>query len=120
MILTKHEVEDTFKGIEIDTRQELEQIAEEENLAINWTEFWQTWDSLVEQAKQDITNEEKQKEKATSKVYALTPYSIYLQVFESAREAGNAFGISPEQVNQYCRIGKPYKKGKVMFLRTRE
>lgn len=118
--LYHQDVEETFKSIDINSREELQELGREESIDINWT----LWDSLVEKTKQDIKDSlDKYQPKKRYKGNHNPIRSVYLydldkhliKVFETPQEAGNYFHINPIQVNHYIRNNIPYYKRKVMF-----
>lgn len=110
-------VEKSFQSVDINSRKELEDIAEEEKLDINFNNWWKKWDKLVEQTKKDIKKELKGFESMyTNPVFV---YDIWKQrvikTFKSPQECADFYGISREQVTNYIREGKCYYKQGVEF-----
>lgn len=106
-------VEKTFQSVDINSRKELEDIAEEEGLEVQWS----FWDKLVEQTKQDI----KQELQGFERMYT-NPVFVYdiwkqrvIKTFKSPQECADFYGISREQVTNYIREGKCYYKQGVEF-----
>ena len=106
-------VEKTFQSVDINSREELQALADEEFRSINW----EVWDKLVEQTKKDIANELKGFEKMyTNPVFV---YDIWKQrvikTFRNPQECADFYGISREQVTNYIREGKCYYKLGIEF-----
>ena len=110
-------VEKSFQSVDINSRKELEDIAEEENLDINFNNWWDKWDELVKKTKQDIKEELKGFEKIyTNPVFV---YDIWKQrvikIFKSPQECADFYGIRREQVTNYIRDHRVYQKQGVEF-----
>lgn len=113
--------EKTFQSIDINNRKELQQIADEERIYINWT----LWDELVEKTKQDITNllEEYSKPlkhkngKPLNTVYVYNLDGQFINTFKSPQHAAEFFDISPIVLNQCIRNNMPYYKEKLFFTK---
>lgn len=110
-------VEKSFQSVDINSRKELEDIAEEEKLDINFNNWWKKWDKLVEQTKKDI----KKELKGFERMYAnqVFVFDIWKQkvikTFRNPQECADFYGISREQVTNYIREGKCYYKQGVEF-----
>ena len=110
-------VEKSFQSVDINSRKELEDIAEEEKLDINFNNWWNRWNELVQQTKQDIKEELKGFERIyTNPVFV---YDIWKQrvikIFKSPQECANYYNISRELVNTYIRDHRVYYKQGVEF-----
>lgn len=110
--------EDSFKSVDIDSRQELDDLAEEEGIEVNW----EKWDELVQQTKQDITKELKKYKPIVQKngrmpqtVYVYNPNERLIKTFSSTQEAADFYHIRKEQVTNYAREQKIYYKLQIMF-----
>lgn len=110
--------EDSFKSVDIDSRQELDDLAEEEGIEVNW----EKWDELVTKTKQDITNELKKHKPIVQKngrmpqtVYVYNPNERLIKTFSSTQEAADYYHIRREQVTNYAREQKLYYKLQIMF-----
>ena len=111
------DVEKSFQSVDINSRKELEDIAEEEKLDINFNNWWDRWNELVQQTKQDIKEELKGFEMInTNPVYV---YDILKQrvikTFKSPKECAKYYNISRELVNTYIRDHRVYYKQAVEF-----
>ena len=105
----RQEIEDCFKSVDINSREELQELADEEDININWDK----WNYITEITKQDIT---KQLSKLPRKVYVYDLQGNHIATYDSPKIAGFFYGISSEQVNNYMRQEKPYLKQGVLFL----
>lgn len=110
--------EDSFKSVDIDSRQELDDLAEEEGIEVNW----EKWDELVTKTKQDITKELKKYKPIAQKngripqtVYVYNPNERLIKTFSSTQEAADYYHIRREQVTNYAREQKIYYKLQIMF-----
>lgn len=110
--------EDSFKSVDIDSRQELDDLAEEEGIEVNW----EKWDELVTKTKQDITKELKKYKPIVQKngrmpqtVYVYNPNERLIKTFSSTQEAADFYHIRKEQVTNYAREQKIYYKLQIMF-----
>ena len=105
---TRH-MDISILDFDIDSREELEAIAEEEGAGeINWT----AWDKAKQQAQADIEKALKERRKP---VFVYDTNGFYVNAFNSAREAGEAYGISQQAVNVYIRMKMPYYKLNLLF-----
>jgi len=112
---------DIFKGAEdVSSRQELMELAQEENPSprINWDK----WDKLLQQTKQDITNELKKHKpisqkngRVATRVYVYNFKKKLVKTFSSTQEAADYYNIRREQVTNYAREQKIYYKLQIMF-----
>lgn len=106
-------VEKTFQSVDINSREELQAIADKEDREINW----ELWDKLVEQTKKDIKEELKGFERMyTNPVFV---YDIWKQrvikTFKSPQECANYYGIAKELIHTYIRDHRVYYKQGVEF-----
>lgn len=112
---------DILKGAEdVSSRQELMELAQEEYPLprINWDK----WDKLVQQTKQDIT-EELKKHKPIAQKNGRIPQKVYVydfkkklvKIFSSTQEAADYYSIRREQVTNYAREERPYYKLQIIF-----
>lgn len=106
-------VEKTFQSIDINSREELQAIADEEDREINW----ELWDKLVEQTKQDIKEELQGFERMyTNPVFV---YDIWKQrvikTFKNPQECANYYNIAKELVHKYIRDHRVYYKLGIEF-----
>lgn len=113
-------VEKSFQSVDINSRKELEDIAKEEKLDINFNKWWTLWDKLVEKTKEDITKE-LEKHRAKEPIYHKnnkpfrTVYIYNLQgelinTFKNTQEAAQYYSISPIVMNNCIRNHMPYYK----------
>lgn len=110
---------DILKGAEdVSSRQELDDLAEEEGIEVNWNR----WDKLVQETKQDITKELKKHKPIVQKngripqtVYVYNPNERLIKTFSSTQEAADYYHIRREQVTNYAREQKLYYKLQIMF-----
>lgn len=105
-------VEKSFQSVDINSRKELEDIAEDEKLDINFNNWWDRWNELVKQTKQDIKKELKGFERInTNPVFV---YDIFKQrvvkTFKSPKECAKYYGVSRELVTNYIRENRIYYK----------
>ena len=114
-------VEKSFQSVDINSRKELEDIAEEEKLDINFNNWWKKWDELVQETKQDI--KELKKHKPIAQKNGRIPQTVYvynsnerlIKTFSSTKEAADFYHIKKEQVTNYAREQKIYYKLQIMF-----
>ena len=114
----KH-TEKTFQSIDINNRKELQDIADEERIYINWT----LWDELVEKTKQDITNiledyKKPQKHKNGKPFRTVYVYNLDSQLigtFDSPILAARHFDVNEIIINQCMRNKIPYFKQRLYF-----
>ena len=110
-------VEKSFQSVDINSRKELEDIAEEEKLDINFNNWWDRWNELVKQTKQDIKEELKGFEKINTNpvfVYDIQKQRV-IKTFKSPKECAKYYNISRELVNTYIRDHRVYYKQGVEF-----
>lgn len=107
--LTRHIDNDTLGDVEINTREELQALADAEGVSINW----EKWDELSRKTKEDI--EVLLEETTIPLKYVYSLGGKLLGVFKSTKECSDKIGISPEQINFYVRTQKPYLKGGLLF-----
>ena len=110
-------VEKSFQSVDINSRKELEDIAEEEKLDINFNNWWDRWDELVQQTKQDIKEELKGFERINTNpvfVYDILKQRV-IKTFKSPKECAKYYNISRELVNTYIRDHRVYYKQGVEF-----
>lgn len=105
-------VEKSFQSVDINSRKELEDIAEDEKLDINFNNWWDRWNELVKQTKKDIKEELKGFERInTNPVFV---YDIFKQrvvkTFKSPKECAKYYGVSRELVTNYIRENRIYYK----------
>lgn len=106
-------VEKTFQSVDINSREELNKLAEEEGLEVQWS----FWDKLVEQTKQDIKQELQGFERMyTNPVFVFDIWKQkVIKTFKNPSDCADFYGISREQVTNYIREGKCYYKQGVEF-----
>ena len=110
-------VEKSFQSVDINSRKELEDIAEEEKLDINFNNWWDRWNELVKQTKQDIKEELKGFERINTNpvfVYDILKQRV-IKTFKSPKECAKYYNISRELVNTYIRDHRVYYKQGVEF-----
>lgn len=121
--------ESVFKTVEINSRKELEDIAKEEKLDINFNKWWKLWDELVEKTKQDIKEElqdyhyqqEQQKHKNNKPFVTVYVYNLdgqFINQFQTPQEAAKHYGINAITINQCIRNKIPYFKQRLYFSKT--
>ena len=106
--------EKSFQSVDINSREELQEIADEEDRTINW----ELWDKLVEKTKQDIKKELKsyKKPQYINKVFVFSiSRQRIIKVFNTPQDCADYYGIARETVNTYMREHKPYYKLMVEF-----
>jgi len=106
-------VEKTFQSVDINSREELQALADEEDRTINW----ELWDKLVTKTKKDIKEELKGFERMyTNPVFVFDIWKQkVIKTFRNPQECAEFYGISREQVTNYIREGKCYYKQGVEF-----
>ena len=106
-------VEKTFQSVDINSREELQAIADEENRTINWS----LWNKLVEQTKKDIKEELKGFERMYTNpvfVYDIWKHRV-IKTFKNPQECANYYSISRELVHTYIRDHRVYYKLGIEF-----
>ena len=102
---------DIFFGIEVNSREELMQIAEEEGLKDPIK--WDKWDALVQKTKEQLEAYEyvkKEGRRAGKPIYAYSWITKELiKKFASASVAAEAYGTSVYTILDHARSGKPYQ-----------
>ena len=102
---------DIFFGIEVNSREELMQIAEEEGLKDPIK--WDKWDALVQKTKEQLEAYEyvkKEGRRAGKPIYAYSWITKELiKKFASASVAAEAYNTSVYTVLDHARSGKPYQ-----------
>lgn len=102
---------DIFFGIEVNSREELMQIAEEEGLKDPIR--WDNWDSLVQKTKEQLEAYEyvkKEGRRAGKPIYAYSwKTKELIKKFASASIAAEAYNTSVYTVLDHARSGKPYQ-----------
>lgn len=102
-------VEKSFQSVDINSREELQALADEEERTINW----KLWDKLVQQTKQDIEKELKEyhKPQYTNKVFVFDIWKQkVINTFKNPQECANYYGVSRELVTNYIRENRIYYK----------
>ena len=109
---TKH-MDISILDFDINSREELEAIAEEEGAGeINWN----AWEIVKQQAQKQIETELRKMRRKPVYVYDINGF--YINTFNSALEAGDEYGISQQQVNVYAKSKMPYYKLNILFRHT--
>ena len=102
---------DIFFGIEVNSREELMQIAEEEGLKDPIK--WDNWDALVQKTKEQLEAYEyvkKEGRRAGKPIYAYSwKTKELIKKFASASIAAEAYNTSVYTVLDHARSGKPYQ-----------
>ena len=111
-------VEKTFQSVDINSREELQAIADEEDRTINW----ELWDKLVEQTKQDIKEELKGFERTyTNPVFVFDIWKQkVIKTFKNPQECANYYSISRELVHTYIRDHRVYYKLGIEFRQNEQ
>ena len=112
--------EEPFQYVYANNRKELQHLANQENIHINWI----LWDELVKTTKQDITNaledfnepiQRYSNGKPFKSVYTYNLDGQFINSFKTPQEAAQYYGISPITVNQAMRNNIPIYKLRVYF-----
>lgn len=106
-------VEKTFQSVDINSREELQAIADEEDRTINW----ELWDKLVTKTKEDIKEELKGFERTyTNPVFVFDIWKQkVIKTFKNPQECANYYSISRELVHTYIRDHRVYYKLGIEF-----
>lgn len=113
---SEHIENDIFKGIDINTREELLQLAEEENIKepINW----KAWNRVIEETQQQLQHihgrKKQSKHMLPKYVYDLKTKKLIAQ-FSGVDEASKALGIPISTINNYACMKRPYVKRNLFF-----
>lgn len=106
--------ERTLKGVDINSREKLQKLAEEEHVNINW----ELWDKLVTKTKQDIAKELKEYHKPqytnTVFVYSIQKQQV-IRIFNTPQDCANYYNIARETVTNYMRENRIYYKLGIQF-----
>jgi hypothetical protein len=116
-------VEKSFQSVDINSRNELEDIAKEEKLDINFNNWWDKWNELVEKTKQDITNlledykkpQKHKNGKPFKTVYVYNLDSQLIGTFDNPILAARHFDVNEIIINQCMRNKIPYFKQRLYF-----
>lgn len=106
-------VEKTFQSVDINSREELQAIADEEDRTINW----ELWDKLVTKTKQDIKEALQGFERVYTKpvfVYDIFKQKV-IKTFRNPQECANYYCIPREQVHTYIRDHRVYYRLGIEF-----
>lgn len=101
-------VEKTFQSVDINSREELQAIADEEDRTINW----ELWDKLVTKTKQDIKEALQGFERTYTKpvfVYDIFKQKV-IRTFKNPSDCAKYYGVSRELVTNYIRENRIYYK----------
>lgn len=111
-------VEKTFQSIDINSREELQAIADEEDRTINW----ELWDKLVTKTKEDIKEELKGFERTyTNPVFVFDIWKQrVIKTFKNPQECANYYNISRELVHTYIRDHRVYYKLGIEFRQNEQ
>lgn len=101
---TRYIDNDILNDCDIHTREELQRLADEEGITINWDK----WNKLLQKTKFDIQNM-LQKIKPRN-IYIYTIEGKFISAFSTTSETADFLQIKREQVAIYLRENKPYKK----------
>jgi len=121
-IYSDHIDNDILKGIEINSREELMQIAEEEGLRDPIR--WDKWDALVEKTKQELDNYKRKMYKHSKFGTPIYAYDIntgeLIKVFASGNQAAEHFNVAPYTIVYYAKIQKPFNNEVIFSLKPLE
>ena len=110
-IYSDHIDNDILKGIEVNSREELMQIAEEEGLKDPIR--WDKWDALVQKTKEQLEAYEyvkKEGRRAGKPIYAYSwKTKELIKKFASASIASEAYNTTVGTILDHARSGKPYQ-----------
>ena len=111
-------VEKTFQSVDINSREELQAIADEEGREINW----ELWDKLVTKTKEDIKEELKGFERTyTNPVFVFDIWKQkVIKTFKNPQECANYYSISRELVHTYIRDHRVYYKLGIEFRQNEQ
>lgn len=111
-----------FKDIEINSREELMQIAEEEGLRDPIR--WDKWDALVEKTKQELDNYKRKTYKHSKFGTPIYAYDIntgeLIKAFASGNQAAEHFNVAPYTIVYYAKIHKPFNNEVIFSLKPLE
>lgn len=121
-IYSDHIDNDILKGIEVNSREELMQIAEEEGLRDPIR--WDKWDALVEKTKQELDNYKRKTYKHSKFGTPIYAYDIntgeLIKVFASGNQAAEHFNVAPYTIVYYAKMGKPFNNEVIFSLKPLE
>ena len=105
---------DIFKGIEINNREELQQMEKEEFGEVGKCINWDKWDALVQKTKEELEAYEyvkKEGRRAGKPIYAYSwKTKELINNFASASIAAEAYNTSVYTILDHARSGKPYQE----------
>lgn len=111
-----------FKDIEINSREELMQIAEEEGLRDPIR--WDKWDALIEKTQKDIQEYKRKMYKHSKLGTPIYAYDInsgeLIKVFASGNQAAEHFNVAPYTIVYYAKIQKPFNNEVIFSLKPLE
>lgn len=111
-----------FKDIEINSREELMQIAEEEGLRDPIR--WDKWDALIEKTQKDIQEYKRKMYKHSKLGTPIYAYDIntgeLIKVFASGNQAAEHFNVAPYTIVYYAKMGKPFNNEVIFSLKPLE
>lgn len=112
-IYSDHIDNDIFFGIEINSREELQEMEKEEFGEVGRCINWDNWDALVQKTKEQLEAYEyvkKEGRRAGKPIYAYSWITKELiKKFASASIAAEAYNTSVYTILDHARSGKPYQ-----------
>lgn len=123
-IYSDHIDNDILKGIEINSREELQEMEKEEFGEVGKCVNWDKWDTLVEKTKQELDNYKRKTYKHSKFGTPIYAYDIntgeLIKVFASAKQAGEHFNTSSYAILYYTKVPKPFNNEVIFSLKPLE
>lgn len=113
---------DILFGIEVDSREELMKIAEEEGLKDPIR--WDKWDALIQKTQKDIQEYKRKMYKHSKLGTPIYAYDIntgeLIKVFASGKQAAEHFNTTSYAILYYTKVLKPFNNEVVFSLKPLE
>lgn len=123
-IYSDHIDNDILKGIEINNREELQQMEIEEFGEIGKCINWSNWDALIEKTQKDIQEYKRKTYKHSKLGTPIYAYDIntgeLIKAFASGNQAAEHFNVAPYTIIYYAKIQKPFNNEVIFSLKPLE
>ena len=123
-IYSDHIDNDILKGIEINSREELQEMEKEEFGEVGKCINWDKWDALVEKTKQELDNYKRKTYKHSKFGTPIYAYDIntgeLIKAFASGNQAAEHFNVAPYTIVYYAKIQKPFNNEVIFSLKPLE
>lgn len=123
-IYSDHIDNDILFGIEINSREELQEMEKEEFGEVGRCINWIKWDSLVEKTKEELENYKRSKYKHSRIGTHIYAYDInngeLIKAFASGKQAAEHFNVAPYTIVYYAKMEKPFNNEVIFSLKPLE